>query len=68
MKKHKQLLETDNGRDVMTEVKIGMNDFGTLFAILPTGEKRTILVDVHDTQNYGTLLVVNVPVLPEEGE
>lgn len=50
----------------MTEIKIGVNDFGTLFAIFPTGEKRTILVDVHDTQNYGTLLVVNMPVPPKK--
>lgn len=52
----------------MTEVKIGVNDFGTLFAIFPTGEERTILVDVHDTQHYGILLVENVPAPPEEGE
>lgn len=37
----------------MTEIKIGVNDFGTLFAILPDGSVRTILIDVHDTQHYG---------------
>ncbi len=45
----------------MTEVKIGVDNFGTLFAIFPTGEEKTILVDVHDTQHYGILLVGNVP-------
>ena len=52
----------------MTEVKIGINDFGTLFAIFPTGEKRTILVDVHDEQHYGTLFVGSVPVTAEKSE
>ena len=52
----------------MTEVKIGVNDFGTLFAIFPTGEEKTILVDVHDPQHYGILLVENVPAPSEEGE
>lgn len=43
------------------EVKIIVNEMGTLFAKFPTGEVRTILVDVHDTQHYGILLVGNVP-------
>ena len=38
---------------MMTEVKIGVNDFGTLFSIFPDGKVRTILIDVHDTQHYG---------------
>ena len=52
----------------MTEVKIGVDNFGTLFAIFPTGEEKTILVDVHDPQHYGILLVGSVPVPAEEGE
>ena len=41
----------------MTEVKIGVNDFGTLFAIYPDGSVRTILVDVPHETHFGTLLV-----------
>ena len=37
----------------MEEVKIGVNEFGTLFAIMPDGKVRTILIDVHDLQHYG---------------
>lgn len=37
----------------MEEIKIGINEWGTLFAILPDGRVRTILIDVHDTQHYG---------------
>lgn len=39
----------------MEEVKIGVNEFGTLFAICKDGSVRTILVDVHDPQHYGIL-------------
>ena len=41
----------------MEEVRIGVNEFGTLFAILPDGKVRTILIDVHDTQHYGILRI-----------
>lgn len=39
------------------EVKIFVNDFGTLMAKYPDGHVRTILVDVHDTQHYGILRI-----------
>ena len=42
---------------VMEELKIMVNDFGTLFAMYPDGRVRTILVDVHDAQHYGILRV-----------
>lgn len=45
----------------MEEVKIMVNDFGTLFAVYPDGKVRTILVDVHDTQHYG-ILRIGAPV------
>ncbi len=41
----------------MEEVKICVNDFGTLFAVYPDGKVRTILVDVHDMQHYGILRI-----------
>lgn len=44
----------------MEEIKIGVNEFGTLFAVFPDGSVRTILVDVHDIQHYGILRVGNV--------
>ena len=39
------------------EIKIYVNDFGTLMAKYPDGHVRTILVDVHDTQHYGILRI-----------
>lgn len=48
-------------RENMEEVKIMVNDFGTLFAVYPDGKVRTILVDVHDTQHYG-ILRIGAPV------
>lgn len=47
------------------QITIHVNDFGTLFAILPDGSCRTILVDVHDTQHYG-ILRIGVPIDKEE--
>lgn len=37
----------------MTEIKIGINEWGTLFAMMPDGKVRTILIDVHDMAHYG---------------
>ena len=52
---------------MMEEVKICVNDFGTLFAVYPDGKTRTILVDVHDLQHYGILRIGNVTE-QKEGE
>lgn len=49
----------------MEEVRIGVNEFGTLFAICPDGKVRTILVDVHDTQHFG-ILRIGSPIGKEE--
>ena len=49
----------------MEEVRIGVNEFGTLFAICKDGSARTILVDVHDQQHYG-ILRIGVPTQYEE--
>ena len=41
----------------MVEVKIFVNEFGTLMVKYPDGHVRTILVDVHDAQHYGILRI-----------
>ena len=41
----------------LREVKICVDDLGTLFAVLPSGAVKTILVDVHDLQHYGALRI-----------
>ena len=37
----------------MTEVKICVNEYGTLFAVMPDGSVKTILIDVHGVQHFG---------------
>ena len=41
----------------MTEVKIVMNDWGLLFAILPSGEIREIQADVYGNPYYGQVRI-----------
>lgn len=40
-----------------TEVKIIANEYGNLFAVLPNGEAKTILVDVPGSSHYGLLTI-----------
>ena len=41
----------------MTELKIVMDEYGTLFAILPNGDMRKILVDVYANPYYGVIRI-----------
>lgn len=52
----------------MEEVKICVNELGTLFAVYPDGMVRTILVGVHDFQHYGILCVGNEISNNKDGE
>lgn len=48
----------------MTEVKIVMDDYDRLYAILPDGSKRAIVADVFGNPYYGSVRVTEE--LPEE--
>ena len=41
----------------MTELKIVMDEYGTLFAILPNGDMRKILADVYANPYYGAIRI-----------
>ena len=41
----------------MTELKIIMNDYGILYAVLPSGEMREIHADVYGNPYYGIVRV-----------
>lgn len=43
--------------DELKEVKIYVTETGALVAVLPDGQKRDILVDVHDLGHYGMLRI-----------
>lgn len=45
----------------MTEVKIFMDDYGLLYAILPDGIKRKIIADVFGNPYYGIVRVGEEP-------
>jgi len=45
----------------MTEVKIVMDDYGLLYAILPDGSKRTIQADIFGNPYYGIVRIGNEP-------
>ena len=45
----------------MTEVKIVMDDYGLLYAILPDGSKRTIQADIFGNPYYGIVRVTEEP-------
>ena len=45
----------------MTEVKIVMDDYGKLYAILPDGSKRIIQADVYGNPYYGVVCIGNEP-------
>ena len=49
----------------MTELKIVMDDYGVLYAILPDGSKRAIKADMFGNPYYGIVRVGEEP--PEEG-
>ena len=49
----------------MTEVKICVNEYGTLFAVMPDGSVKTILIDVHGVPHYG---VARTGATIEEGQ
>jgi hypothetical protein len=44
-------------RKMMTELKIVMDEYGTLFAILPNGDMRKILADVYANPYYGAIRI-----------
>lgn len=39
----------------MTELKIVMDEYGNLFAILPNGDMRKILADIYENPYYGAV-------------
>ena len=41
----------------MTELKIVMNDYGVLYAVLPSGEVREIVADVYRNPYYGIVRI-----------
>ena len=41
----------------MTEIKIVMDDYGDLFAILPNGDVRKIHAEVYGNQYYGPVRI-----------
>ena len=43
--------------DKMTEIKIVMDEYGNLFAILPNGDMRKIVVDIYANPYYGTVRI-----------
>ena len=45
----------------MTEVKIVMDDYGVLYAILPDGSKRAIRAVIFGYPYYGVVEVVEEP-------
>lgn len=45
----------------MTEVKIVMDEYGLLYAILPDGTKRAIKADVFGNPYYGVVRVREEP-------
>lgn len=52
------------------DVRIVVDDYGTLHAILPDGSFRDILVDVIDFGHYGALRIGSLPhemSYPEKG-
>lgn len=42
---------------MMTELKIVMDEYGNLFAILPNGDMRKIIADVYENPYYGTVRI-----------
>ena len=42
---------------MMTELKIVMDEYGNLFAMLPNGDKRKIIADVYENPYYGTVRI-----------
>ena len=45
----------------MTELKIVMDDYGLLYAILPDGSKREIRADIFGNPYYGIVRVAEEP-------
>ena len=45
----------------MKEVKIVMNDYGVLYAVLPDGSKREIRADIFENPYYGIVRVGEEP-------
>ena len=41
----------------MTELKIIMDEYGNLFAILPNGDMRKIIADVYGNPYYGAVKI-----------
>lgn len=41
----------------MTELKIVMDEYGTLFAILPNGDVRKIVADIYANPYYGVIRI-----------
>ena len=41
----------------MTELKIVMDEYGNLFAILPNGDTRKIVADVYGNPYYGSVRI-----------
>ena len=47
--------------DDMTEVKIVMDDYGLLYAVLPDGSKREIRADIFGNPYYGIVQIGEEP-------
>lgn len=41
----------------MSEIKIVMDDYGNLFAVLPSGDIRKIVADVYGNPYYGPVRI-----------
>ena len=41
----------------MTEIKIVMDEYGNLFAVLPNGDMRKIVADIYGNPYYGTVRI-----------
>lgn len=54
-------------RGNMTEVKIVMDDYGLLYAILPDGSKRAIRADIFGNPYYGIVRVAEEPGEEDNG-
>lgn len=45
----------------MTELKIVMDDYGLLFAVLQDGSKRILIADIYGNPYYGVLRIGEEP-------
>ena len=43
--------------DKMTELKIVMDEYGNLFAVLPNGDMRKIVADIYANPYYGIVRI-----------